>query len=58
MPFEEARTFAKSLNLKSVKAWQHYSKNGGKPINIPWNPQREYRNKWINWADFLGNYET
>ena len=42
-PFEEARKFAISLNLKSQKEWQEYCKLGEKPNDIPSTPWYTYK---------------
>ncbi len=52
--FIEARSFVRSLNLKSTKDWYLYSKSGQRPDNIPSNPQNSYKKEWKGWADFLG----
>jgi 3-mercaptopyruvate sulfurtransferase SseA len=54
-PFEEARTFVRSLGLKSQVEWQAYYKSGGKPDDIPTAPDRIYADDWVNLADWLGN---
>jgi len=54
-PFEEARSFAHVLRLKSQTEWQHWCKNGDKPDYIPANPRETYRNKgWVSFGDWLG----
>ena len=57
MSHEEARSYALSLNLKSVKEWREYTKNKEfKKTNIPVAPHRNYKGKgWINYGHFLGN---
>ena len=56
LPFEEAREYARSLNLKTQIEWQKWSKSGMRPSNIPGNPAVTYKNKgWLRWGDFLGN---
>jgi hypothetical protein len=53
--FESAREFARKLNLKSQKEWLGYCKSGMKPVDIPVNPDRTYKNKgWTTWGYFLG----
>lgn len=52
LEFEEARSFARSLNLGSKRAWKEYWKNNDIK-NIPANPNQTY-SEWISWADFLG----
>lgn len=42
LPFEEARAFVRSLNLKSNKEWREYVKSGKKPDNIPATPEKIY----------------
>ena len=58
--FEKAREYVRSLEIKSVKAWKEYCKSGKKPEDIPYNPDREYKNKRVerlgrfswNWESF------
>lgn len=58
--FSDARTFARSLELKSPSEWDEYceGKMSGKPerpIDIPKKAQRAYREKgWSSWGDWLG----
>ena len=54
-PFEEARQYIQSLNIKTQKEWNAYAKTGGnKPIDIPYKPQRTYKENWKSWGDWLG----
>ena len=59
-PLEEARAFVQTLELKSKKEWQAYSRGdmpekGTRPPDIPSNPERVYKDKgWISWPDWLG----
>ena len=47
LPFEKARKFARSLNLKTENEWKHYRSK--KPKNIPGKPQVVYKNKgWVS----------
>ena len=56
--FEEARTYAQSLQLKAYRDWLLWCKSGQRPNNIPSNPNKAYRGKgWAGWPDFLG-YEA
>ena len=55
--FEEAKTFLKTLNLRSRTQWSEYCENGNKPDDLPVSLSKIY-NKNPNWAglgDFLGN---
>ena len=54
MPFEEAREIVWSLKLKNLKEWTNYSKSKKKPINIPYNPSRVYKDQYISLMDWLG----
>jgi superfamily II DNA or RNA helicase len=62
LPFEEAREYVRSLNLKVKKNWINFIKdieNGEKEFskNVPTNPQVIYKNKgWIDIKDWL-NFE-
>jgi hypothetical protein len=59
--FKDARKFARSLKLRSVKEWFSYCKNEEfdkpkKPKNIPATPEKKYKNLgWLGWSDWLGN---
>jgi len=53
--FEKARTYARSLGIKSGNQWQiKYWKTHKKPGDIPLHPERIYA-EWKGWKDFLGN---
>ena len=56
--FEDARTYARTLGLKSQKEWEAWSKSGARPHNMPSNPQRTYASSgWTSYGDFLGYAE-
>ena len=55
LPFEEALSAARSLNLKSAKEWTAWCNSGTRPSFIPHNPQYVYRNEgWKGWIYWLG----
>ena len=54
MPFEEAREFVRKLNFKSNSEWRIFCSSGSRPIDLPYNPEKIYKNEWINWGDYLG----
>ena len=56
LPFEEAREFIRSLNIKNGKEWAIFVKSGKKPITIPAKPDKYYgkTDEWTNWYDWLG----
>jgi len=55
LPFEEAREFIRSLEIKSQREWLKYCKSGKKPYNIPVTPNKVYKTwGWVGWNDWLG----
>ncbi len=54
-PFEEARDFIQSLELKSNIDWRTYMYSGQLPSDIPSNPDKTYHESgWTGWGDWLG----
>ena len=59
-PFEEARAFVHTLELKGQKEWNAYSRGdmpekGTRPPDIPGRPDLVYKDKgWIGIRDWLG----
>lgn len=58
--FEQAREFARSLNLNGIKEWKEYTRSGRCPLDIPHRPDIVYgrgkrKDYWLSWKDFLGN---
>ena len=54
LPFEEAREYARSLNLDSVTSWNNFTKSKKRPSNIPAQPEMTYKNEWQGWGNWLG----
>ena len=61
LPFEEARAFVHTLELKGAAEWNDYSagrmekEEGTRPPNIPANPDTVYKDTgWISMPDWLG----
>jgi superfamily II DNA or RNA helicase len=53
--FDEARVFARGLNLKATREWRDYCKSGKKPPDIPAKPAEVYANRgWVGFSDWLG----
>ena len=51
--YQEAKAFARKLNLKTVQDWFELKSN--RPNNIPSAPQKTYENSgWKGWGDFFG----
>jgi hypothetical protein len=54
-PFEEAREYIRGLGLNNLSEWKMYCKTRQKPLDIPSNPYRTYKNDgWISLGDWLG----
>ena len=53
--FEQAREFARSLNLTSSKHWEEYVQINELPKDIPKAPSIFYKEEWIDWGEFLGS---
>jgi hypothetical protein len=54
-PFDEARTFVRSLGLKTRAEWKAYRESGNRPPDIPIDPYAIYRDRgWVTWGDWLG----
>ena len=54
-PFNEARTFARSLGLQSSTEWTIYTKTGQLPDDIPVAVYSVYKDDgWAGFGDFLG----
>ena len=56
-PFEEAREFVRSLQLKNTREWEEYRNSGKKPDDIPSHPNVIHKNDWVSWPDWLGYEE-
>ena len=53
--FHEARKYARSLGLASVREWLDWCATEERPLDIPVNPAASYRGKgWAGYRDFLG----
>ena len=54
-PFNEARAFVHSLELRSQSEWLDYTKSGRKPDDIPASPKQTYAEAgWAGMGDWLG----
>jgi hypothetical protein len=55
-PFEEARAYAQSLELKNRIEWEAWTRSAARPDDIPSNPGKVYKDKgWGSLGDWLGN---
>lgn len=53
MPFNDARTFVRSLGLKDSREWNKWFQKNN-PTDIPCHPEISYKNEWISWNNWLG----
>lgn len=54
LPFSEARTFARSLGLRSEADWHRWAKTEDRPKDVPADPPKAYASEWQGWSDWLG----
>lgn len=53
--FDDARRIVHTFNLRSYEDWLLFcTSKQRKPTNIPFEPKKIYRDRWISWADWLG----
>ena len=52
--YEEAKTILKKYKIQSTTDFFELKRNGTLPHQIPSQPQHYYKEKWIDWSDFLG----
>jgi hypothetical protein len=57
LSFDEAKHIVQSMNIKNVKEWREFTKSNKRPNNLPFSPERVYKNEWISWSQFLGRNE-
>lgn len=55
LSFQQARAYARSLQLKSYRQWLDHCHKGHKPDNIPASPEDYYQESWKGWRDWLGH---
>ena len=53
-PFEQAREFARGLGLSSGTKWRKWAMSNARPEDIPFKPERTYRERWRGMGDWLG----
>ena len=53
--FEDARTYVRTLDMKSAREWEAWRKSGDRPPDIPSDPPKTYKSSgWTSYGDFLG----
>lgn len=52
--FDEAKTFVRNVGFASRIEWEKWLNSDERPIDIPSNPSKAYKNEWNGWGDFLG----
>ena len=53
-PFRKARKLVTSLKLTDQSQFQSWAVSAKRPIDIPYNPEKFYSDKWVSWEHFLG----
>ena len=53
LPFNEARKYARSLELFTESSWKKFAKSDNRPKNIPSQPDRSYKKEWRGWKNWL-----
>lgn len=54
LPYDQAKELVASLNITKVSEWRELCRTGGRPENVPSNPDRTFKNKgWVSWNHFL-----
>ena len=51
--YDDAKKYVQKQGIKTVPKFNEWSSQGKRPIFIPANPQKFYKD-WIDWDDFLG----
>lgn len=55
LDYMAARSYARTLKLGGWTEWRLYAKTADRPLNLPANPHRAYKdNGWVSMGDFLG----
>ncbi|MDE1812685.1 MAG: DEAD/DEAH box helicase family protein [Thaumarchaeota archaeon] len=54
LPFNDARNYARKLNLKTTVEWENFTKSEKFPPNIPKRPDLVYKKEWKSFMDWLG----
>ena len=52
--YNEAKKYAQSHKIKSMKQWYQHTKSKYFPKNIPVKVSNTYKNEWKGWGNFLG----
>ena len=52
--FEESREFVRSLGVKTEPEWRKWMSTHKKPIDIPANPEKVYKDQWTSMGDWFG----
>ena len=52
--YESAKTLMKELGIKTQNQFREWNRTGQRPSDFPSNPNKAYKEKWVNWGEFLG----
>lgn len=54
LSYEEAKSYARTANIKTFREWFDHCREGLRPPNIPGDPSTYYKETgWIGWGEFL-----
>ena len=54
MSFDESKQYVRKLGISTTGDWKKYVRSGKKPHNLPSQPYREYKEKWLSFPDWFG----
>ena len=52
--YRSTQILVQSVGISSREKFLEWSRSGGKPDDIPFNPNQSYKSEWISWSEFLG----
>lgn len=56
LSYDDARKLVHRLDFANREQWKEYCKSGNKPVDIPYKPERTYKESgWSGWGDWLGS---
>lgn len=55
LSFEDAKIYIYQLGILTQIEYHKWAESTEKPSNIPYKPERTYKDQWISWSDWLGN---
>lgn len=53
LTYEEAKAYMSTIGLKTKEEWFNWCKEGKRPSFLPYNPDRDFKEQWCGWPNFL-----